>query len=132
MSGQSHSTDTAASFVGARRFAREASCDIDALLAQVPPDDPEKVGLQARARSHGQECGCAMGGFFLTGAVLLTVTYFATIGELRVRTGVGGVVFVFLAAGVGKLTGLLVASVKLLLLRRSLARKVQQVGAAHV
>jgi hypothetical protein len=99
---------------------------VDELLAQLPGDDPEKAVLQRRARDYSRECGCAMGGFFLVGASTLTMIYFATAGDLRLRTGIEGIVFVFLAAVIGKIVGRLIAAGRLVMLRRTLSRRLHR------
>jgi small-conductance mechanosensitive channel len=105
---------------------------VDDLLARVPADDPEKVALVARARAHSRDCGCAMGGVFLGVALLLALGYVAATVDLSLRTALASSIFVLLATVVGKLTGLLVAWVRLALLRRSLTRKLRRTASGHV
>ena len=105
---------------------------IEVLLAQMPAGDAERTALQARVRAYGRECGCAMGAVFLTAALGLTPIYFATIGDLRVATGIASVILIFIASMLGKMTGLLLARAKLALLRWSLARRLQRMGSTHV
>jgi hypothetical protein len=73
-----------------------------------------------------------MGAAFLTAALLLTLVYFATIGNVGVQSGIAGVAFVLLASVLGKAAGLLLASVRLALLRWSLARRLERTGPGHV
>ena len=101
---------------------------MDALLAAWPPDDPERAALQARARKYGRECGCALGGAFATAALVGAAVYLAA-GHLGVATAAASVLLVFVAAGSGKLLGLLLASLRLVLLRRSLVRRLARQGA---
>ncbi len=105
---------------------------VDALLAQLPADDPEKPLLQAQAQAYSRECGCAMGGFFLCGASLLTLIYFAVTGDLHFLSVVEGAAFVFVAAALGKATGLLLAWGRLALLGRSLSRSPRRQESGHV
>lgn len=105
---------------------------VDALLAQVPADDPERPALQARAGKYSRECGCALAGAFLAAALLLALIHFATGGHLGLRTGVEGALFVLGAAALGKAVGLLQAQLKLAWLRRLLSRKLERTGVSHV
>jgi VIT1/CCC1 family predicted Fe2+/Mn2+ transporter len=105
---------------------------IDALLARLPANDPERATLQARAVAYSKDCGCTMGAAFFAGALLLAVTYLAVAGLELSSCGIA-VAFVFLATVVGKLTGLLVASLKLTFLRRSLSGRLRSERySAHV
>jgi hypothetical protein len=65
-----------------------------------------------------------MGGAFLIGATLLVVVYAVGFGELGVRLVLLGVVFVFVASMLGKLTGILIAVARLAVIRRRLAGRV--------
>ena len=97
---------------------------IDALLARLPADDPERAALYARAVAYSTDCGCALGAAFLAGAFVLASIYLAVTGIDLLTCGIA-LAFVFVATAVGKLTGLLVASLKLALLRRSLSRRLR-------
>lgn len=66
-----------------------------------------------------------MGGYFLAGAAAFAIIYFAIFGGFSFRTAVASAVLVLLAAVAGKLTGLLIARLRLTLLRRSIARRIQ-------
>ena len=108
-----------------RRYMTGATLAIDAMLASLPSDDRERARLLARAVKYNRECGCALGGFSLVAALLLASTYLAVSGDLSLRTAAASVLFVLAAALLGKVTGLLLASVRLALLRWSLTRMVQ-------
>jgi hypothetical protein len=113
---------------------KRAARTVDRLLVQLPSDDPEKPSLQARAVEYGRDCGCTLGALFMTVAVLLAALYVVVWGGLDLRTGLVSVAFVFVAASVGKLTGLLFAALRLRLLGRSIARRLdrQQARIGHV
>jgi hypothetical protein len=113
---------------------KRASRTVDRLLAQLPGDDPERHDLQAQAAKYGRACGCSLGAAFLAVSALLVVIYFAAGGELDLRNGLVSVVFVFIASLVGKVVGLLFATLRLRLLGRSIARRVnrRQRGLGHV
>jgi hypothetical protein len=105
---------------------------VDVLLVQMHAGDAERIALQTRARAYSRECGCAMGAIFLAATLALTLTYFATIGDFRVETGIASVILVFLASMLGKMTGLVLARAKLAVLRWSLARRLQRMSSTHV
>jgi hypothetical protein len=113
---------------------RRAVRRVDRLLAQLPSDDPEKPSLEARAVEYARDCGCTLGALFLTAAMLLAVLYLLVWGGLDVRTGSASIAFVLVAASVGKLAGLLLAALRLRLLGRSIARRLdrEQAGMSDV
>ena len=126
-------TDPAATSVRGFAWSRSrTSLLVDDLLARVPAGDPEKVALEARARAHRRDCGCAMGGAFLGVALLLMLAYVAATVDLSIRTALASATFVLLATLLGKLTGLALAWARLALLQRSLARKLQRATSDHV
>lgn len=83
--------------------------------------------LHRRARGYSRDCGCAAGAAFLAVAILAMVTYVAATGDLRVWTALVALGVVFAASAAGKLAGLLVASVRLAWLHRSLTRRLRVV-----
>jgi hypothetical protein len=96
---------------------------VDALLARLPADDPDIATLQSRAIAYSQDCGCTMSAAFLAGSLLLALVYFALTGGLSVPTGIAGLLFVLIAALSGKAAGLMLASLKLALLRRLISKR---------
>jgi hypothetical protein len=125
-------TDSAATFFEGFPWTRSAIAPlVDHLLAHVPRDDPERAELVSRARKYSRDCGCAMGGAFLGVAVLLTIAYLTATLDVSVRSLVAGAVCVFAATVVGKLIGLLLAWVRLVVLYRSLSRR-RRAAADHV
>jgi hypothetical protein len=126
-------THAAATFVRGYPWSRSRIAPlVDDLLAQISRGDPERVGLVARARKHSRDCGCAMGGALLGVAVLLTLAYFAATLDVTVRGVFAGVLFVVAATLFGKLIGLVLARAKLVLLYRSLSRRLQRAATDHV
>jgi hypothetical protein len=104
-----------------------AAQTVDRLLAELPPDDPERKALEARAVEYGRACGCSEGALFLAVAVVVTAVYVVVWGAVDLQTGIASLVFVFAAALVGKLAGLLLARLRLRLLGRSIARRLSHV-----
>ncbi|HZO96087.1 MAG TPA: hypothetical protein VFB42_01825 [Gaiellaceae bacterium] len=97
---------------------------VDDLLARLPAAGPERRALEARARAHSRDCGCALGGVFLTAALVAVPAYVVAAGDHRVRTLAAGALALLGAAAAGKLAGLALARARLALLRRTLLRKV--------
>jgi hypothetical protein len=83
--------------------------------------------LHRRARGYSRDCGCAAGAAFLGAASVSIAAYVAVTGDLRVWTALAAVGVVFAASAAGKLAGLLVASVRLARLHRSLTRRLRVV-----
>ena len=126
-------TDAAATFSrGLPRTRSGIASLVDDLLALISRDDPERVELVARARKHSRDCGCAMGGAFLGIAVLLTLGYLAATPDVSARSVLAGALFVVITTLLGKLLGLLLAWVKLVVLYRSLSRRLGRGGTDHV
>lgn len=70
-----------------------------------------RLSLPATARSNaGDSCGCAMGAKFLAAGLILSILWYAWLGHAS-GLSIGGIVlriflWCFLAAGAGKLVGL--------------------------
>ena len=105
---------------------------IDALAAGLPDSDPTKAALRARAVTLGQECGCAMSGAFLAGAACLAIGYFVVTGLPSPLAALAAVGLVFAASLAGKLAGLAIARLRLLALRRTIARRLTTTEVPHV
>ncbi len=103
-----------------KKAAREA----DALAKVLPDTDLGKATARADIARLGNECGCATGGVSLIAASLLVGAYAVLFGEFGVRLVVLGLVFVFVASVLGKLTGVLIAVARLAVIRRRLAGRV--------
>jgi hypothetical protein len=101
---------------------------VDGLIARLPPDDPDKEVLQARAARYGRACGCSAGAFFLTAATLLVAAYFAFAGDLGVLSALAGLGVVVAATIVGKLVGMSLATLRMGMLRRSVDRRLRRHG----
>jgi VIT1/CCC1 family predicted Fe2+/Mn2+ transporter len=105
---------------------------IDALAARLPDSDPRKSEFRSRSAALGQECACAMGGLFLIGAAVLAIGYFATTKQLSTASALVAIGLVFVASLMGKLVGLAVVRIRLLTLRRAIARRLSKNEARHV
>lgn len=109
-----------------RRYMRRTVLAVDSLLA--PRADAEGRVLRARARAYARDCGCAMGGAFMLAGLLVSAAWLATSGIGVARALLAGALILG-ATALGKATGLLIATVRLALLRRSIPRRP---GGRHV
>jgi hypothetical protein len=116
-----------------RRFMRETTRAIDALLARLPAGDPRRARAQRLALKYNRDCGCGVGALALGAAIPLTCAYLALTGVTLVSVA-AGIAFDFGATLAGKAMGLALATVRLALLRRSLARTpgLQRLEVGHV
>ena len=114
------------------RKMRRASLEVDDLLALVPADDPDKPTFQARVSAYRRDCGCEMGAAFTIGTLLLAIGYVALTRNLNVRTAIAGIIFVLGGSLLGKGIGLLLASAKLALVRRSIRRRIDVMRSDNV
>ena len=105
-----------------RRFMDRVTRDLAEMIGQMPPDDPARARIQARAAKYNQDCGCGSGAGAVTAAVLATGVFALHTRELTGALLALGMGAVLLAAAVGKAVGLGLASLKLALLRRSARR----------
>jgi len=105
---------------------------VNDLLTLMPAEAVETRALKTRANAYLRDCGCAVGGVFLGGALLLTPPYILATTGLGFRTAMASAIFVLFAALVGKLVGLLFAWVKLGLLYRSLSKNLKRAAPDHV
>jgi hypothetical protein len=106
---------------------------IDRLVAELALDATERASVYARAAKYNRECGCALGGVTTLAAFFSVSLHAFVSNDIGLRMLGAGVGIVFTAALVGKSVGLLTASAKLAILRRSLARRaVRETGMGHV
>jgi hypothetical protein len=111
---------------------RKALETIDQILARLPDGQPDSAAVRARAARHATDCGCAMGAAFLVAAVLIAAAYFVWYRTPHPGSVLIGAAGVFLAAIAGKLVGLLLAAIRLALLKRKLLRRPRSHEAHHV
>ena len=122
MSRTAYATST-----GAKRGAIKGDSRENVLerLWRTLPDDRERLRpFVERAKVHRNDCGCAMGGVFLVGAVVLLiidVLFFHIVGGRDwVMVALLGAGFAFAAGFLGKLVGLAIARMRLGLVYREL------------
>jgi len=111
------------------------SVAIDALVRELGLEPAERVEVQARMARHNRDCGCALGGATMTASVVAAVAYLAVTATFGIEALAAAAGVVFASALLGKALGLVAASVRLELLRRSLsrrARRLQEAGRVYV
>lgn len=97
------------------------------LLHSLPEGSEEKVHLVTKIRKYRNECGCSMGARFLVAATFATILYWAVLSNgVRVNilwSVLASLLFIFLSAVIGKLTGLSIARFRLGMLLKSAHKK---------
>ena len=113
-----------------RRYA--ASETLSHLWAAFPAERESLRAYVDRAKSYRNECGCATGGMFVVAAIALLIFYgFVYRGfsvEHWLLDSVSAVACLFAAAIVGKMFGIGLARVRLMLLGRELRNRYQARG----
>jgi hypothetical protein len=116
-----------------RRFMARTSTAVNELATQLALEPSERADVQVRIARYNRECGCAMGGVFMVAALLTFVVYIAVTAARAIGVIGAGIAFVVVSSLLGKTLGLIVASVRLDLLRRSLSRRARRrQGKSHV
>jgi hypothetical protein len=115
-----------------RRFMSRTSTAIDELVGRLALEPAEQRDVRARMARYNRECGCALGGASMVVALLAAVAYLIATETFGVGVAFAAVAFVFACSLLGKAVGLLVASLRLELLRRSLCRRLRAEGERHV
>ena len=116
-----------------RRFMAQTSAAIDQLAGQLALESSERSDVQARMARYNRECGCSLGGLFMIAALLTAIVYIAVTADISIAVAGAGIAFVVVSSLLGKALGLVVASVRLEMLRRSLSRRVRRkAGGSHV
>ena len=116
-----------------RRFMARTSSAIDELVTQLTLEPSERADVQTRMDRYNRECGCALGGVFTVAALLTVLVYIAVTAAFAIGVIGVGVAFVLVSSLLGKALGLVVASLRLELLRRSLSRRARRLqGESHV
>ncbi|MFY9928691.1 MAG: hypothetical protein WAK82_11865 [Streptosporangiaceae bacterium] len=109
-----------------RRFMARTSAAIGGLVTQLALEPAERADVQTRMARYNRDCGCAMGGAFMVAALLTSAIYIVVTARFAIGVIGAGIGFVVVCSMLGKALGLVVASVRLGLLRRSLARRARR------
>lgn len=95
-----------------------------AVIARMPSDEDEKLRLREDARRYHRACGCALSGVFLTIAIFTSVGCLILADPFRWSLIAIGAVGIFGAGLLGKAIGIGWARTRLILLHRSLVRRI--------
>lgn len=115
-----------------RRFMAQTSVVIDQLVGQLALESSERSDLRARMARYSRECGCSLGGLFMLAALLVAFVYIVVTADFSIGAAGAGIAFVVISSLLGKAFELVVASVRLEMLRCSLSRRVRRPGGSHV
>jgi hypothetical protein len=98
--------------------------EIYAAIARMPSDEGEKSRLRERARRYHRACGCALGGAFLTLAILASLIGLVLADPFRWSLIPVGLAGSFSAGVAGKAIGIGWGKARLSYLHRSLVRRI--------
>jgi hypothetical protein len=118
-----------------RRFMARTSAAIDTLVRQLALESSERVDVRARMARYNRDCGCALGGAMMAAALLTVIAYIALTTTFSLGVVGTGIALIVVCSMLGKALGLVVASVRLEMLRRSLsrrARRLHEVNHVHL
>ena len=119
--------------ISRRRFMARTSAAIGELVIQLALEPSERSDVQARMARYNRDCGCAMGGAFMVGALLVAVVSIAVTARFAIGVVGAAIGFVLVSSVLGKAFGLVVAAARLGLLRRSLSERARHIrGESHV
>jgi hypothetical protein len=109
-----------------RRFMARTSATIGELANRLALEPSERAGVQTRMTRYNRDCGCAMGGAFMVAALLTSAVCIVVTARFAIGVIGAGIGFVVVCSMLGKALGLVVASIRLGLLRRSLVRRARR------
>jgi hypothetical protein len=115
-----------ATMMSRRRLMARTSATIGELADQLVLDRSERAEVQRRRARYHRDCGCAMGGAFMVAALLTSAVYIVVTARFAIGVIGAGIGFVIVCSLLGKAFGLVLASLRLELLRRSLARRARR------
>ena len=102
---------------------------IHILLDTLEIGNAEKSFYKERANKYSKECGCSMGGIFLAVASVLTVFYLCFI-NFSIPLLLKAIIFLFVFSVTGKIAGILMGRIRLLLLFRYIKQQALPLTAA--
>jgi hypothetical protein len=108
---------------------RNTSVKIGNLLNSFPSDGEGRSLYLENAKKYSTECGCSLGAKFLAASIGVFIVYLFLSHDFGLETLIKqmlfGTFFVFTASIVGKLIGIGIARIRLVLLYRYLVTKYQ-------
>jgi hypothetical protein len=111
---------------------RKAAVAIERLLRSFPSEPADAIAIRARVQQYVNECGCATGGIFLIVAGIASPAVLVATRSWHPPSVLWSLFCIAAASIAGKLTGILVALLRLRLLRRRLHRRVLALGVTDV
>jgi hypothetical protein len=106
---------------------KEFNHKIDAILDHIPNDRADKISYVEKIKKYRNECGCSMGAIFSTLSVVLALIYLVLflnqVNANIIKTGIATVLCIFISGITGKLIGIGIARIKLVMLYRSIFLK---------
>ena len=89
-------------------------------ISRLQIDEAERDALRQKAGNYFNECGCAMGSFFLIVAIAGLILYVVVVAE-SILPPLWSIGLLFFAAITGKLIGMATGKIRLFLLYRRLS-----------
>lgn len=98
---------------------------IEKYLGELPDHELAKSYYVEKIKKYSNECGCSHGAIFLTAAVILIVFYASFVESVNINIYSASIAlaFIIFSSFLGKLIGIGIAKVKLILLYQSVKLK---------
>ena len=95
------------------------------LISELQSEQESFKDYRSKALKYYHECGCSTGGFFLLAAFLCSIGYWIFV-SITFQVFVKSFILIFIISVIGKLLGISVARIRLLLLYSSLRKKLSK------
>jgi hypothetical protein len=97
---------------------------IEHLLKELPDEELDKGYFFEKAKNLSNECGCFLAGVFLFISIVMFISYVFLMNNINLLKACSiGLLFIFFSAVTGKLLGIGIAKVRLLLLYKLLLKQ---------
>lgn len=97
---------------------------IERLLKEFSYEKLDKGFYLEKSKNLSNECGCLLAGIFLVVSTIILISYIFLISNINLLKTISiGLLLVFLSAVIGKLLGIGIAKVRLLLLYKLLLKQ---------
>jgi hypothetical protein len=111
---------------------KKTTFKIENLLNSFPNDREEIFLYMDKVKKYSSECGCSMGAKFLMVSIGIFLIYFFRSNDFGVanllKEFLLGILFIFTSSIIGKLIGIGIARLRLVLLSKYLIRKYRVLG----
>ena len=102
----------------------KTSLKIEQLLKEFPYEQLNKEYLLEKTKNLSNECGCLLAGIFLVISMIILISYVFLMSNINLLKTISiGLLFIFISAVIGKLLGIGIAKVRLLLLYKLLLKQ---------